>query len=94
MEDADVIRGLKPPWFSPKVRMSARSAVLLRRRPSFAAVARVVEVLAGDPIAAACKRTSLSLPWPGSHRAPTAGLLLQRRMAVACAETVGARVHR
>ena len=44
--------------------------------------------------AAACKRTSLSLPWPSSHRAPTAGLLLQRRMAVACAATVGARVHR
>ena len=30
--------------------MSARSAVRLRRRPSFAAVARVVEVLAGGPI--------------------------------------------
>jgi hypothetical protein len=34
--------------------------------------------------AAACKRTSLSLPWPRSHPAPTAALLrLKRRMAVA-----------
>jgi len=41
--------------------------------------------------AAACKRTSLSLPWPSNHPAPTpALLLLKRRMAVAFAATVGA----
>ncbi len=41
--------------------------------------------------AAACKRTSLSLPWPSSHRAPTpALLLLKRRMAVAFAAIFGA----
>ena len=38
------------PSSSPKVRMSARSAVRLRRRPSFAAVAGAAEVLAGSPI--------------------------------------------
>jgi hypothetical protein len=44
-EDAEVMGRLEPPSFSPKVRMIARSAVRLRRRPSFAVVARVSRCL-------------------------------------------------
>ena len=84
------------PRDSPKVRMSARPGVRLRRRPSFAAVARVVELLAGSPIRGGLQAHDAVAPLAQQPPAPTHALLLllHRRMAVAFAAIFGARVHR
>ena len=64
------------------------------RRPALPWLRESSMCLPAARSAAACKRTTLSLPLTQQPPAPTAGLLLQRRTVVACAATVGARVHR
>ena len=83
---------------SPKVRICSPSTVRRltghRGCPRLPRLRESSRCLPAARSAATGKHTSLSVPWPSSHRAPTPALLLQRRVAVACAATVGARVRR
>jgi len=79
---------------APLVAIGAHVGALGRPAPSAALLCRGCESRRGacrrpDPRRLASARRSRS-PWPSSHRAPTAGLLLQGRVAVACSATVGA----
>ena len=78
----------------PLVAKGAHVGALGRPASSAALLCRRCENRGGacrrpDPRRLASARRCRS-PWPSSHRAPTAGLLLQGRVAVACAATVGA----